>query len=134
MTPPDAPDAPRDLLGQITEALREYELENYAPVEENAADWLALLVQRLRTAEAERDRLSRTVALYRIASACCIRCGSKVAPGPTDVMVAWIDDQLATCPDAAELPDSYCLGVPVTLGDLRSLRGALGASRPGEPE
>ena len=59
MTPPDAPDAPRDLLGQITEALREYELENYAPVEENAADWLALLVQRTRQAERDNEVLEQ---------------------------------------------------------------------------
>lgn len=82
MTAPDAPDAPRDLLGHITEALREYELENYAPVEENAADWLALLVQRVRTAEAETGRLREALLnLKRGACWCEVGIGNPMVRG-----------------------------------------------------
>lgn len=133
MTPPDAPDAPRDLLAMLEEIASE-EAEDNGEELWHCAAWgdfhrkdLRELVQRVRTAEAEQVRLSVTLTQRaRDAEAETGRLREAlehiVANEQCEVAKTGVSP-IKTCLDHhIVVPCPYCIA-----------KQALGASRPGEP-
>lgn len=109
MTPPDAPDAPRDLLGRLEKVAQGSLEEAAAWGEISGADILAL-VQRVRTAEAETARLRERLEL---------------------LARSWIE---CACYSREIVPAAHLSDTAVFENCAQELREAVGASRPGEPQ
>ena len=120
VTPPDAPDAPRDLLDQIESDISVFRVRLEGSRESHERDarlktFIPRLVQRVRTAEAETARLLDVLDDFAHAAHAVLHGPSYV--GTTEEQIAAARHRLSVFAGTYDRPVA-----------------SVGASRPGEPE